>query len=47
MKIEKNVLPKSQVELKVSLTGEEFDAYHAKAFAVIQKDVDMLLKICK
>lgn len=41
MKIEKNVLPKSQVELKVSLTGEEFDAYHAKAFAVIQKDVEI------
>ncbi|MEN9551845.1 MAG: hypothetical protein RI935_222 [Candidatus Parcubacteria bacterium] len=41
MKFEKKELPKSQVEIKVSLTEEEFESYHSKAFQSIQKEIEI------
>ncbi len=41
MKIEKKDLPKGLVEFKVVVDVEEFEAYHTKAFAVIQQSVEV------
>ncbi|MBP6888239.1 MAG: hypothetical protein KBC21_00905 [Candidatus Pacebacteria bacterium] len=41
MKFEKKNLPKSEVEIKITLDVAEFESYHAKAFQVIQKDVEI------
>ncbi|MEN9880884.1 MAG: hypothetical protein RLZZ308_67 [Candidatus Parcubacteria bacterium] len=41
MKFEKKDLPKSQIEIRVSLDTEEFDSYHAKAFQAVQKEVEV------
>ncbi len=41
MKFEKKNLPKSEVEIKITLDVAEFESYHAKAFQAIQKDVEI------
>ncbi len=41
MKFEKKSLPKSEVEIKITLDVAEFESYHAKAFQAIQKDVEI------
>lgn len=41
MKIEKKDLPKGLVEFKLVVDIEEFESYHAKAFAVIQQSVEV------
>lgn len=41
MKFEKKNLPKSEVEIKITLDVSEFESYHAKAFQAIQKDVEI------
>ncbi len=41
MKFEKKNLPKSEVEIKITVEAEEFEGYHAKAFAAIQKEIEI------
>lgn len=41
MKIEKKDLPKGLVEFKIIVDTEEFESYHAKAFAVVQQSVEV------
>ncbi len=41
MKFEKKNLPKSEVEIKITVEAEEFESYHAKAFAAIQKEIEI------
>jgi trigger factor len=41
MKIEKKDLPKGLVEFKIVVDEQEFESYHAKAFAVVQKSVEV------
>lgn len=41
MKFEKKNLPKSEVEIKITIDTEEFESYHAKAFAAIQKEIEI------
>lgn len=41
MKIEKKILPKSEVEFTIVVPVEEFEKYHAKGFALVQKAVEM------
>lgn len=41
MKFEKKNLPKSEVEIKIIIDTEEFETYHAKAFASIQKEIEI------
>jgi trigger factor len=41
MKIEKKDLPKGLVEFSVVVPENEFEAYHAKAFASIQQSVEV------
>ena len=41
MKIEKNDLPKGEVEFKVTLPTEEFETYRGKALASIQQSVEI------
>lgn len=41
MKIEKKDLPKSLIELSITVDEKEFEGYHAKAFAEVQKSVEL------
>lgn len=41
MKIEKKVLPKSEVEFKIVVEADEFAAYHAKGLAAVQQVVEV------
>jgi trigger factor len=41
MKIEKKDLPKGLVEFKIVVDEQEFESYHAKAFAVVQQSVEV------
>lgn len=41
MLIEKKDLPKGLVEFKIVVDTEEFESYHAKAFAVVQQSVEV------
>ncbi len=41
MQIEKKDLPKGLAEFKIIIDTEEFESYHAKAFAVIQQSVEI------
>ncbi len=41
MKIEKKDLPKGLVEFKIIVDTEEFESYHAKAFAEVQQSVEV------
>lgn len=41
MKFEKKDLPKSEVEIKVTLDEKEFESYHERAFQVVQKEIEI------
>ncbi|MBP6948989.1 MAG: hypothetical protein KBC41_02970 [Candidatus Pacebacteria bacterium] len=41
MKIEKKNLPKSEVEFKIVIESEEFEAYHAKGLSAVQQVVEI------
>lgn len=41
MKIEKKNLPKSEVEFKIVVETEEMEAYHSKAFTIVQGAVEV------
>lgn len=41
MKIEKKILPKSEVAFTVEIPSDEFETYHAKGFAEVQKMVEI------
>jgi trigger factor len=41
MKIEKKDLPKGLVEFTIVVPADEFESFHAKAFAVVQKEVEI------
>lgn len=41
MKIEKKILPKSEIEFTIVVPEDEFETYHAKGFATVQKVVEI------